>query len=65
VNLVPDGKRRLWNVQDLAEFLDVPVATIYKWRTSGEGPHGFRVGRYLRFRESDVLEWLETRRDPA
>jgi excisionase family DNA binding protein len=52
-------------VADLARFLGVPVNTIYKWRTSGEGPPAYRVGKHLRFDERQVHEWLSTRRDPC
>jgi excisionase family DNA binding protein len=55
--------QRLWTIKDLADFLRFPVDTIYKWRAAGEGPRGFRVGRYVRFREADVLAWLDSRRD--
>jgi excisionase family DNA binding protein len=55
----------LWTVADLARFLGVPVNTIYKWRTSGEGPPAYRVGKHLRFDERQVHEWLSTRRDPC
>ncbi|MGH8924013.1 MAG: helix-turn-helix domain-containing protein [Acidimicrobiia bacterium] len=49
---------RLLTVDDLAEYLDVPVATIYSWRYRRQGPPGFRVGRHLRFRQSDVEDWI-------
>lgn len=57
---VPRG-RRLMSVQDVAEYLDVPVKTIYTWRYHGDGPRGFRVGRHLRFRWNDVEAWVEQR----
>lgn len=43
--------------QDLAARVGVPVATVYNWRTSGYGPRGFRVGKYLRYRLEDVEAW--------
>lgn len=43
--------------QDLAARVGVPVATVYNWRTSGYGPRGFRVGKYLRYRLADVEAW--------
>jgi excisionase family DNA binding protein len=49
------------SVQDLADYLDVPVATIYAWRCRRQGPPGFRVGRHLRFRWSDVEQWISDR----
>jgi excisionase family DNA binding protein len=54
---------RLLTVQELANYLGVPVATIYAWRYRHEGPPGFRVGRYLRFRRSDIEEWLNNQLD--
>lgn len=49
---------RLMSVQELADYLDVPVKTIYAWRYHGHGPRGFRVGRHVRFRWHDVQVWL-------
>jgi excisionase family DNA binding protein len=46
---------------DLADYLGVPVATIYAWRYRRQGPPGFRVGRHLRFRWSDVERWISDR----
>jgi excisionase family DNA binding protein len=50
---------QLLTVQVLAEYLGVPVATIYAWRYRRQGPPGFRVGRHLRFRLSAVEEWID------
>jgi excisionase family DNA binding protein len=52
---------RLLTVAELADYFDVPVATIYAWRYRRHGPPGFRVGRHLRFRYSDVQRWIEDR----
>jgi excisionase family DNA binding protein len=54
----------LMTVDELAEYLRVPKDTVYHWRKHGQGPRGFRTGRYVRFRRSDVDAWLETQRDP-
>lgn len=54
---------RLLTVQELANYLGVPVATIYAWRYRHEGPPGFRVGRHVRFRQSDIEEWLNDQLD--
>lgn len=56
---------RLLTVQELANYLGVPVATIYAWRYRHEGPPGFRVGRHVRFRRSDVEEWISQQRQPS
>lgn len=56
-----DTPDRLLTVEQLADYLVVPVATIYGWRYRGHGPPGFRVGRHLRFRSSDVNHWISQR----
>ena len=48
----------LISAQELAEYLDVPVATLYAWRYRRQGPPGLRVGRHLRYRRIDVNEWI-------
>ncbi|MDH3262077.1 MAG: helix-turn-helix domain-containing protein [Gemmatimonadota bacterium] len=52
---------RLLTVEELAEYLGVPVATIYAWRHRHEGPPGFRVGKHLRYRSRDVEAWIDHR----
>lgn len=49
---------------ELADYLGVPIKTIYEWRYLGVGPAGYRIGRHVRYRITDVEQWLETRRDP-
>ena len=50
---------KLWTVYQLAEFAGVSVTTIYHWRWEGKGPKAIKVGRYLRYQESDIEKWLE------
>jgi excisionase family DNA binding protein len=52
------GEARLLTPHELAEYLDVPLATVYSWRYQGAGPPGFRVGRYVRYRWKDVQKWI-------
>ncbi len=53
------GSNRLLSVEELAAYLGVPKKTVYGcWRQWGL--RGYRVGRYLRFRERHVEEWLQT-----
>jgi excisionase family DNA binding protein len=54
------GSNRLLSVEELAAYLGVPKKTVYGcWRQWGL--RGYRVGRYLRFRERHVEEWLQSR----
>lgn len=47
------------STSELAAHLRVSVQTLYDLRSQGRGPRGFRVGRELRFRMSEVEAWLE------
>ena len=44
---------------EVARMLRIPVALLYKWRSLGIGPKGFKMGRYVRYWRSSVLRWLE------
>jgi excisionase family DNA binding protein len=52
---------KLMSVEDLAAYLDRPVATIYDWNSRGEGPPYLRLGREVRYRPRDVERWLDGR----
>ncbi|MET8522723.1 helix-turn-helix domain-containing protein [Nocardioides sp. NPDC004968] len=59
------------SLSELAAHLHVPVQTMYDLRSQGRGPRGFRVGRELRFRLTEVDAWLarleaaDAKRHPA
>lgn len=55
----------LFTSADLAEYLGVPLRTVQDWRSAGTGPRGVRLGKYVRFRASDVAQWLEDRLEAA
>jgi excisionase family DNA binding protein len=50
---------------ELSELLGVPIGTLYAWRCRGEGPAGYRIGRYVRYRRSVVEAWIERQADPV
>lgn len=54
----------LWTVEQLADYLTVPKATLYNWRCQNKGPASIKVGKYLRYRRSEVEKWLETLTSP-
>ncbi|GAA3143298.1 hypothetical protein GCM10010466_37850 [Planomonospora alba] len=49
---------RLWTVEEVAEYLGVPVGTLYQWRYKKIGPPGRRIGKYLRYLPEDVHAWV-------
>lgn len=56
------ARPELLSIKELSELLRVPVPTIYRWRSTGDGPKAIRVGRHLRFAIADILDWLEERK---
>lgn len=49
---------KLWSVHDVADYLGIPVQTLYKWRQSGHGPAGHRIGKHLRYDPALVQAWF-------
>ena len=51
------------SLESIAEELGMPIRTIYSWRSRGEGPRGYRLGKHIRVRRTDLEAWLEQRAD--
>jgi excisionase family DNA binding protein len=51
--------RPLAGPPEVADYLGVPVKTLYQWRYAGKGPRVIRCGKHLRYRWSDVDSWLD------
>lgn len=55
-------KDRLLRVDEVTRITGLARSTIYKMMDSGTFPRPLRVGeRAVRWRESDVVAWLESR----
>ncbi len=57
--------RHLLTVDEMAETLKVPKSWLYS-RTRQTGPGAIprvKVGKYIRFVESDVMEWLKLKQE--
>ena len=61
------SRAQLLNIAEVAELLKVPESWVYDRtrRRSADRIPGFRLGKYWRFREADVLAWLERQRAGA
>lgn len=53
-------KPDLLSPDDLSDLLSIPLATIYRWRSCGDGPRAMKLGRHVRYRMADVELWLES-----
>ncbi|KQW50924.1 hypothetical protein ASC77_25025 [Nocardioides sp. Root1257] len=59
------GLEPMLSIDELSEYLDVPVRTLYDWRLTGRGPRAVHVGRALRYLVCDVRTWVEAQREQA
>lgn len=56
----------LLTIDQAAEYLAIPKATIYTWRTrrAGFGPRAVKIGGSLRYRRSDLDQWIAAHIEP-
>lgn len=59
------SESKLLTLQEVADYLSVPPATLYAWRHKGTGPKGLRVGRHVRYRKNDLEAWLKEQEEVA
>lgn len=51
----------LLTVEDVAAWVRVEPATVYRWVSRGTAPKHSKVGDLVRFRRADVRAWLTER----
>jgi excisionase family DNA binding protein len=58
-------QNELLTVKEVAELLRVPVSWVYDRtrRRSLDRLPGIRLGKYWRFRQAEVLAWVESQRE--
>ena len=59
--MVKGELKKLLTVKDVAKLLIVAQSTVYSWVLSGDIPY-YKLGKAIRFKEEDVLQWLELHR---
>jgi len=52
-------EHELLTINEAADLLRTPVATLRYWRSIGYGPGSFRVGRGVRYWRHEILDWLD------
>jgi hypothetical protein len=52
----------LWTLAEVAEYLRLTPASLYTQRARNENPGslGFKVGRKIVFRQTDLVAYLDT-----
>jgi len=46
------------NTKKAAKYLGIGYNTMHQWRTSGRGPKFIKIGRYIRYRITDLEDFL-------
>ena len=54
-----NGDLEILTIEDVARLLQVTPATVRQWRRMRTGPRGFRMGKGVRYRRSDVEQWID------
>ncbi len=57
----PNRSDRLLTPKEAANFLRVSDSWLAKARMQGNGPPFVKIGRSIRYRESDLLRWMRSR----
>lgn len=58
-------KTQLLTMDQAADQLCVPIATLRLWRHKGYGPKGALIGRRVMYRERDIEKWIEKQFETA
>ncbi len=48
----------LLSPQQVADWLNIPVKTLYEWRLRNGPVCGFRVGRHVRYERREVEDYI-------
>jgi predicted DNA-binding transcriptional regulator AlpA len=51
--------KHIVNTDAAAHLLNVSAVTLAKWRVTGEGPRFLKFGRSVKYRISDLEEWIQ------
>lgn len=55
---LPTGPPTLLTVQETARLLRCSASSLNKWRLIGRGPHFVYVGSRVRYRPTDIAEYI-------
>jgi predicted DNA-binding transcriptional regulator AlpA len=55
-------ERRYVTEKEVAKVGDFSVQTLRNWRHLGKGPAYHKIGRAIRYSETDVIQFMESRK---
>ena len=54
-----DALPHLMTVGDVAELLSVSIRTVWRLDSAGKLPSPLRIGRSVKWRRHEIIDWLE------
>jgi len=60
---VVTGTNRLVDEKTAADMMSCSVALLRKWRSHGGGPTVVRIGRLVRYQQTDLLAFIEAKKE--
>lgn len=54
--------RKILHLSEVATLINVPLATLRRWRHNGDGPPTWKLGSRVVAYEDEVLQWLDLQR---
>jgi len=58
-----EHREPLVGTREVSNYLGIPETTLAQWRFKRCGPRGYKVGRHVKYRLSEVDAWLDARAD--
>jgi predicted DCC family thiol-disulfide oxidoreductase YuxK len=55
----------LLTIDEAAQLLRAPVATLRYWRHLGTGPRSLKIGRRVMYLHADLIVWINGQRGDA
>ena len=56
---------RILNTEEFAAYLGISRTALYALKHKGALPRATRVGSTLRFREKDIIAWMDENTEPS
>ena len=61
---LPDNPHnRILTTKELCDLLCITRMTLSRWRKTRIGPPFYKVNNLVQYREADVMDWLESKKD--
>src|SRR5688572_25925451 len=53
----------LLTIDEVSDWLGVPKGTLYQWRSRSRGPRAIKLGNGIRYRRSEIENYLDLHTD--